>query len=77
MAPKQAQLNHALLGLSDKGRAIKGLIVCYVAWLGSMIYGMGLVPCYGQDGYQAQVPQHPIDACRYNIIFYLYFDLIL
>ena len=29
------------LGLSDKG-AIKGLVVCYVIWLGSIIYGMGL-----------------------------------
>ena len=25
----------------------------------------GLVPCCGQDGYQAQVPQHPIDSYRY------------
>ena len=30
LAPKQAQLNtmHAQLGLPDKGRAIKGLVVC-------------------------------------------------
>ncbi len=33
---------HAQLGLLDKGRAIKGLVVCYVVWLGSMIYWMGL-----------------------------------
>ncbi len=33
---------HALLGLSDKGRAIKGLFFCYVILLGSMIYEMGL-----------------------------------
>ncbi len=33
---------HAHLGLPDKVRAIKGLVVCYVVWLGSMIYGMGL-----------------------------------
>ncbi len=33
---------HAQLGLSDKGRAIKGLVVCYVVWLGSMIYRIGL-----------------------------------
>ncbi len=48
---------HALLGLPDKGHAIKGLVV----WLRYMIHGMGLltiarwvglVPC-GQDGYQA------------------------
>ncbi len=25
----------------------------------------GLVPCCGQDGYRAQVPQHPKDS--YNI----------
>ena len=33
---------HVQLGLSNKGRTIKVLIVCYVVWLGSMIYGMGL-----------------------------------
>ncbi len=42
-----------------------------------MIYGMGygqaqcacmhgLVPCCGQDGYRAQVPQHPIDSYNYT-----------
>ncbi len=25
----------------------------------------GLVPCCGQDGYQAEVLQHPIHSCRY------------
>ena len=25
----------------------------------------GLVHCCGQDGYQDQVPQHPIDSYRY------------
>ena len=65
---------HAQLGLPDKGRQIKGLVVCYVVWLRTMIYGMGLLtsigkvvlslPC-GQDGYRAQVPQHPIDSYRY------------
>ena len=30
-------LNHAHLELSDKGNAIKGLVVCYVVWLRSMI----------------------------------------
>ncbi len=29
--------SHARLGLRDKGRAIKGLVVCYVVWLGLMI----------------------------------------
>ena len=33
---------HAQLGHPDKGRAIKGLVVCYVVRLGSMIYGMCL-----------------------------------
>ncbi len=33
---------HTQKGLPDKGRAIKGLFVCYVAWQISMIYGMGL-----------------------------------
>ena len=33
---------HAQLGHPDKSRAIKGLVVCYVVWLGSMMYGMGL-----------------------------------
>ncbi len=65
--PKQAKL-----GFPDKGRAIKGLVVCYVVWLGSMIYGIDLwirpkclVPCCGQDGYRAQVPKHPIDSYKY------------
>ena len=52
---------HAQLGLSDKDHGNKGLVFYYVVWLGSMIYGMGLVPCCCQDGYQAQVRQHPID----------------
>ena len=52
-------------GLTDKGCAIKGLVVCFVVWLGSMSYGMGLwtstrcmgmVPCCGPDGYKAQLP---------------------
>ena len=33
---------HEQLGLPDKGYAIKAFVVCYVAWLGSIIYGMGL-----------------------------------
>ena len=58
---------HAQLGLSDRG-----WVVCYVVWLGSM-NGMGLVqgacvciPCCGQGGYRAQVPQHPIDTQHNN-----------
>ena len=27
---------HALLGLPDKGRSIKGVVICYAVWLGSM-----------------------------------------
>ncbi len=29
-----------------------------------------LVPCCGQDGDNAQVPQLPIDTCRYNTFCY-------
>ena len=39
---KGATHYHSWLGLSDKGRAIKGLVVCYVVWLGTMIYEMDL-----------------------------------
>ena len=56
------------LGIPDKGRAMKELVVCYFVWLGSMkgighrtcTRCAGLVPCCGQDGYRAQVPQDPI-----------------
>ncbi len=37
LGPKQA-----LLGLPNKGRAIKGMVISYLVWLRSMIYGMGL-----------------------------------
>ncbi len=67
---------HAQLGLPDKDRVIKGLVVCYIVWLGSiyMEWVIGhicvmfayLVPCCGQDGYQSQVPQHPI---KQNIMY--------
>ena len=60
---------HAVLPeLPDKGRKIKGLVVCYIVWLGSM-KGIGLRTCarragqntcFGQDGYQAQVQHDPI-----------------
>ncbi len=52
---------HAESGLPDKGPAIIELVVCYLLWLGYMIYGIGLwtrarcvglVPCCGQDGYR-------------------------
>ncbi len=34
-----------------KGRASKGLVVCYVVWLGFMIYGMGLWTSAGQSAW--------------------------
>ncbi len=65
---------HAQLVLPDN-RAIKGLVVYYLVWLGSMIFDLvqgacvGLVPCCGQDGYQAQIlQQHTINRCNYNTI---------
>ena len=73
LAPNWHISFYVQLGLPDKGREIKGLVVCYVVWLGSMISGdgsldarkaRGLDPCCGQDGYRAQVPQHPIDSYR-------------
>ncbi len=33
---------HTQIGPSDKGRAIKGLVVCYAIWLGTMICWMSL-----------------------------------
>ncbi len=51
----------------------KGLIVCWrMARINNLLDGSidkckvrGLVPCHGQDGYRAQVPQRPIYS--YNI----------
>ncbi len=37
-----ASYNQAQLGLLDKGLAIKWLVICYVVWLGPLIYEMGL-----------------------------------
>ena len=53
----------AQLEISDKVHAIKGLVVCYVVWLGSMkgiglrncTKCVGLVPCCGQDGCQVRL----------------------
>ena len=59
---------HAQLGPPDKGRPVKGLVVCYVVWLRSIGWVFGLVACCGhQDSYRAQVPQHPIDSLEYHI----------
>ncbi len=48
---------------------MSAIVCCIVAkindlWDGSMDQRMvrGLIPCCGQDGYRAQVPQHPIDS---------------
>ncbi len=54
---------HVQLGVTGKGRAIKGFIVCYIVWLGSLKWmGLGTsarwFPCCGQDGYRAQVPNN-------------------
>ncbi len=65
--------NHKISKLKTKGRAIKGLVVCWSMtrindlWDGSMDKRKvrSLVPCCGQDGNRAQVPQHSIDL--YNI----------
>ncbi len=70
---------HAQLGLPDKGRANKGLVVCYIVWLESMKevglrHSQGawvwrdMVPCCGQAGYGDQLPQHPIETYLHNIV---------
>ncbi len=64
---------HAQLGHLDKGLTIKGLVVCWsmarinALWDGAMDKRKvrGLVPCCVQDGYRAQVPQHPFNP--YNL----------
>ncbi len=62
--------SHAQLDLSDKGPATKGMVVCYVVWLGSMKrIGLrtcskcaGLDPCCGQDRFRSQVLQQTIET---------------
>ena len=73
---------HAQLGLPDKGRAIKGLVVCNVVWIGSMIYGRrkvrGSGPLLLSGWLWAQVPQHSIDAYRIQMhITYIIRDATL
>ncbi len=59
---------HAQLGLSDKGRAIKGIgcLLCIVVWIydgdGPCASCIGLVPCCVHNSYRAKVPQHPIET---------------
>ncbi len=61
---------HAKFRLPDKGRALKGWVVGYVVWLGSMkvvdlmthARCVCLVPPCGQVGYRTQVPQRPIET---------------
>ncbi len=74
---------HAQSGHLDKTRVIKGLVVCYVVWLGSM-KGMGLrtyarfaslIPCC-KDDYRAQVHQHPIET-KHIIHYSVYYRNVL
>ncbi len=59
---------------TKKRWSIKGLVVCYVVWLESMIYGMGLwdkrkvrsqIPCCSQDGFESEYRNNPMDSYRY------------
>ena len=71
------------LRLIDKGREIKWLVVRYVV---SRIYDLwdgyldkrkvcGLVPCCGQDGYQAQLLHKLIDTYKYISHMYQVIEL--
>ena len=62
--PTAAAMSDAQVRLSDKGRAIKRLVVCYLVWLGRVwIYGLAQGAWVsGRDGYRAQVAQHPLDT---------------
>ncbi len=63
-----------ILYILSKGCAIKGLVVCWSMarindlWDRSMDQRKvsSLVPCCGQDGNRAQVPQHLIDSYNNN-----------
>ena len=54
---------HSQLGLPDKGRAIKGLVVCYVEWLGFMkgivLRYLGLVPYCDKDSFELKYINNP------------------
>ena len=43
LTPNRRTHYHAHLGLPDQGCAIKGLVVCFVVWLGSMVRSLALV----------------------------------
>ena len=71
LAPKTGATHyHGQLRLKDKGRAIKGLVVCWsMARINDLWDGFkdkrkmrSLVPYCGQDGNPAQVPQYPLDS---------------
>ena len=72
LAPNRRNSLPCIVWTPDKGCAIKRLVVCWNMarnndlWDGSMDKHKvrGLVPCGGQDGYRAQVPQH-----TYNGLF--------
>ncbi len=74
LGPKKGATHyHAQLGLPDKCLAIRGLVVCWSMARINDLWDVSLekrtvhslVPCCGQDGNRAQVPQHPIDS--YNL----------
>ncbi len=60
----------AKFGLPEKGRAIKGFVVCCEVWLNSM-KRMGLNTCTTcvclVSCYRAQVPQNPIETYIYYL----------
>ncbi len=62
---------HGQLGFPDKVHAMKGLVVCYVVWLGSMIYELFLRTserCVVWPLVVFRMAIKPIDTCRYNTI---------
>ena len=62
---------HAQLGLSDKGLAIRGLIVYYGSMKG-MGLRTGLVHCCGQDDYRLKYRNTPYKhTIRQNTTIYL------
>ena len=63
-----------------------GCLLCSIArfydlWNETSTRCVGMVPCHGKDGYQAQVLQDPIDTCRFdtteNTTLYKALDFVL